>query len=145
MKALMIATNLGQLKAYRVIRDPDEPSPTIDLIEERDLAGRSSHVAERVTDQAGRFPSGSVGMAYGERHGEAEKAERDALDEVASSVEKLAAAETESILYLAAPKTIYGQLKKRLSSPVQKRIRRSLELDLTKLPKLDLLQRFDKA
>lgn len=141
----MIATDLGQLRAYRVIRDPDEISPTIDLIEERDFVGRSRHLAERVTDQAGRFPSGSEGMAFGERHGEAEQAERAALDEVVRAVEELAATEAESILYLAAPKTIYGDLTKRLSSPVQKRVRRSLELNLTKLPKLDLLHRFDEV
>jgi hypothetical protein len=39
----------------------------------------------------------------------------------------------------AAPKAIYVELAKRLNSFVQKRLRRSLELNLTKDPKLDLL------
>ena len=145
MNTLMIAADLGQLKAYRVVHDPDEPSPTIDLIGDEDFENDHSRFANRDTDQAGQFPSGPSGMAAGERHGESEEARRVQLGKVASAIDLLAHSEPGSRILLAAPKPIIQQLLDLLATDVRDRIQKELALGLTKEPKLKLLQRFDSA
>ena len=139
MKKLLIATDLGQLRAYRSEQDFDDPSPTIDLIQESDFLGRHHQFADRDTDQAGRFREG---LSDGEQHAEVLESERVRMRQVADAVGMLAAAEGEVEIYLAAPKPVHRQLISLLSAAVRNRIRKSLELDLVKLPKRELLQRF---
>ncbi len=144
MSTLVITTNLGRLKAYRVAHQGDEPSPNFDTIRDEDFENRHSHVTGRVTDQAGRFPSGKEGMSYGERHGEAEQARQAQLLLVARTVNEVAEAEPGSPIYIAASKSICTQLLDSIAPNVRERISKSLALDLVKLAKLDLLRRFEE-
>lgn len=139
MKKLLIATDLGQLRAYRSEQEFDDPSPTIDLIRESDFLGRHHLFADRDTDQAGRFREG---LSDGEPHAETGEAERVRMRQVAQAVTTLAEAEGEAEIYFAAPKPVHRQLLALLGAAVRNRIRKSLELDLVKLPRRELLRRF---
>jgi hypothetical protein len=149
MRTLLIASDLGQLRAYVASRDSDDRSPTIELIQESDFLGRRHHFADRDTDQGGRFPSGAAGMQggmpNGEQHEEMEKAQRVRMRQVAEAVDVLAAADEEAEIYFAAPKPVHRHLVALLNPAVRKRIRKRLELDLVKLPKLELLRRFEQC
>ena len=145
MKTLIVATDLGRLRAYRAVQDFDDPSPTIETVREEDFEDRHSRVANRVTDQAGRFPSGNEGMSYGERHGESEEARQAQLRLVADAVNEVAESEPEMEIYFAAPQSIFSRLREMIGPTVNSRISKSLALDLVKVPKLDLLRRFEES
>lgn len=145
MKTLVIATDLGRLKAYRVTQEMDEPSPKFEEICDEDFANRHSRYANRNTDQAGRFPSGLSGMTHGERHGEANQARQDQAKLVAEAIIELASGEGECDIFFAAPQTISGDLLHQLDPSVTGRIQKQLALDLVKVPRLELWRRFEEA
>ena len=142
MKRILITTDLGHLKAYRVMQGPDDPSPTIEAIVEEDFSASYTHISARVTDAGGRFPAGKNGMAVGERNHEAEQALRKQLKCVASANEEAPKLEPEATLQLAAPKPIFKRLSAELRPDLQKRLGTCLELDLVKASKQELLRRF---
>lgn len=142
----MIVTDLGRMKAFRITRDEDAPntSPAFTDLVDDDLDNLHSKVSDRVTDQAGRFPSGPSGMAIGERHSEEDEARQNQLHAIADRINRVAGDERGEI-YLAAPPTMQRPLLAQLSSAVRGRILRNLALDLVKVPKLELLRRFGLA
>ena len=146
MNVLMIVTDLGRMKAFRITRDDDDPttSPAFTDLADDDLENSHSKVSDRVTDQAGRFPTGNGGMAIGERHNEEEEARQHQLDAIVDRIHSVASGEKTPI-YLAAPQTILGQLFDKLGADIRHRVRKDLPLDLVKAPKLDLLKRFELA
>lgn len=149
MRKLVIVTDLGQLRAYLIRQEFDDPSPTIDLVRDADFLSRHHRFADRDTDQAGQFPAGAAamacGMPHGEQHDEIQEVARARIRQVAAAVSELAGSEPEAGIYFAAPKPVHRQLVSQLGDAVQKRISKSLQLDLVKVPKLDLLRRFELA
>lgn len=145
MKTLVIATDLGRLKAYRVTQEMDEPSPKFEEICDEDFANRHSRYANRNTDQAGRFPSGLSGMTHGERHGEANQARLDQAKLVAEKIVELAGVEPGCDIFFAAPQAISAELLQHIDGSVAGRIRKQLALDLVKVPRLELWRRFEEA
>lgn len=143
MNSLMIVTNLGRMKAFRITNDEDDPntSPAFTDLADDDLENLHSKVSDRVTDQAGRVPYGPGSHAMGERHNEEQEARQSQLQAIARRVNAVASGD-EGKIYLAAPQTILKQLLDQLTADVRNRIRKELDLDLVKAPKLDLLKRF---
>lgn len=143
MNLILVVADLGRVKAFRLVRDDDDPgtSPSFEDLLDVDLDNQHSRVSDRVTDQAGRFPSGPSGMAIGERHSEEESARKKQLQEIAETINELASRENGNIC-LAAPQPMLRQLLDDLDAPVRARLIKELALDLVKAPKLDLLERF---
>lgn len=143
MNLILVVADLGRVKAFRLRKDEDDPnaSPAFEDLLDDDLENQHSRVSDRVTDQAGRFPSGPSGMAIGERHSEEENARQNQLQAIADTINQLAAREDGKI-YLAAPQTTIQHLLDELDNGVRGRVEKELALDLVKAPKLDLLKRF---
>lgn len=143
---LLIVTDLGRMKAFRITRDDNDPaaSPAFTELADDDVENLHSRVSDRVTDQAGRFPSGNGGMSIGQRHGEEQEARGRQLAVIAERINRVAAG-GDSGIYLAAPPTMARPLLDAIAADVRRRIRRYLTLDLVKAPKLDLLRRFGLA
>jgi len=144
MNLLLIVADLGRVKAFRLRRNDDDPkaSPAFQDLLDDDLENQHSRVGNRVTDQAGRFPSGPGGMAVGERHREEEEARHNQLEAIASVINGLAGREKGPI-YLAAPQTMLRQLLDALDGTVRQRVKKEVPRGLVKIPKLELLKRFD--
>ncbi len=145
MRRCIIVTDLGRLVAYRITQAEGELSPSFTDLHEESFDKSHSHTSDRVTDQAGQFPSGAAGMSHGERHNEAAEALSVQIARVAETVNAVAAKEPETAIYFAAPKTIHRQVLDQLKPAVVERITKDLALDLTKHPKLDLLKRFENS
>ena len=143
MNLLMIVTDLGRMKAYRITRDEDDPttSPAFEDLVDDDLKNLHSRKSERVTDQAGRFPSGRTGLAAGEKHNEEKEALQSQLDSIVERINDVAKREPGKIC-LAAPQPMHRKLLDALRPEVRERVFRDLALGLVKAPKLELLQRF---
>ncbi|BCX49608.1 conserved hypothetical protein [Haloferula helveola] len=140
---MIIVTDLGHMKAYRITRDDLQPdtSPAFEDVADIDLENQHSKVSDRVTDKAGRFSYGPGSKSVGERHSEQDEAEKSQLRGIAEAVNGTAGSDNTDI-YLAAPKEIVGDLVDSLTPLVRKRIRAKLALNLVKSSKLDLLDRF---
>ena len=143
---LIIVTDLGRMKAYRVTRDEDDPasSPAFEDVADEDLVNLHSRKSDRVTDQAGRFPSGRTGLAAGEKHHEEEEARQNQLVSIVGRIHDVAAREDGRIC-LASPQPMHRKLMDTLNPDVRQRVFRDLALGLVKAPKLELLQRFELA
>lgn len=143
MNALIVVTDLGRMKTYRLTKDDLQPgtSPAFEDVADVDLENLHSQVSGRVTDKAGRFAYGAGSIAVGERHSEEEQAEIDQLHAISESIQKTVSGETTDI-YLAAPQPMIRQLLESLPAGLTQRIRKQLPLNLVKAPKLDLLKRF---
>lgn len=144
MNLVLIVADLGRVKAFRLTRNDDDPhaSPAFADLLDDDLENQHSRVGERMTDQAGRFPSGPSGMAAGERHSEEEQARHNQLQAIAAVINGLAGRE-EGGIYIAAPQTLLRHLVDTLDSDVRQRIVKEVPRGLVKTPKLDLLKRFE--
>ncbi|MBB5351032.1 protein required for attachment to host cells [Haloferula luteola] len=146
MKRLLIVADLGRMKAYRISKDDDDPttSPAFEDLKDIDLENRHSRVSDRFTYQAGRMSHGPGGNSVGERHREQAEVEGNQLLAIAGHIDAVAQGADETIC-LAAPKTILAKLRDSLSAGVRQRIVKDLPLDLVKVPKRELLQRFELA
>src|ERR1700753_2435978 len=71
---LVLVTDFGGFKAYRLENDAPHSSPRLELLEEYTDAEAHRRLVEEVTDLAGRFPRRTGGarsggaMSDGERH-----------------------------------------------------------------------------
>jgi hypothetical protein len=148
MNRLIITTDLGHIRIYRVTRDLSDSKPSIELITDHDFPDDHSRFENRDTDAAGRFPRGEnsqthSGMSYGERHGEKAEAEKTQLRLVAGFIDDAVSGESVPEIYLAAPQAIHQRLIDSLDSGVRDCLIETLPLDLNKAEKLELLRRFN--
>src|SRR3954463_1766718 len=70
---LVLVTDFGGFKAFRLENDHPHSSPRLELLEEYEDAGAHRRVIEEVTDQAGRFrrtigARGGAARSDGEQH-----------------------------------------------------------------------------
>ncbi len=147
MNKLIIVANLGWVKAYLATQQDGDNKPSIELNKAVDLPDLHSRYASRDTDEVGRFPQGSPcrdqsGMSYGERHNEALEAERSQLDHMVQVIVDLMESRQDCEVLMAIPKTIHDQVLARIPEERSLQIERTLELDLVKASKADLLRRF---
>src|SRR5206468_8049655 len=74
--SLVIVTDRGSLKAYRVEETPTR-GPSLQLVQAFNLTDAHGRLLDKVTDQAGRFP---VSNGAGGHHGQASIAERTQVE-----------------------------------------------------------------
>jgi hypothetical protein len=71
---LVIAADLGLLRAYRVVQGVTDRRPHLELVEELKPENAHQKLSDQVTDEAGRFPKGGGtghvqgDLSVGERH-----------------------------------------------------------------------------
>jgi len=146
MKRLIIAADLGHLKAFDVSRDGSGSSPRIRSLRHDTFEGYKPRAKDRLTDSAGRFPGGAPGqggMGYGEEHNEQLEMKKRQLKVVAESIDEVAQSEAWDEIYLASPPSMHLALFEMLSSDVREKVREHIPADLVKVPDKDLVSRFD--
>jgi hypothetical protein len=144
MKAkLLIVTDLGLLKAYQV-ELPRKGSPQMKLVEELVLEPAHQHVAEQITDSAGRraaTASGTGGGTMADSHNLHLETRRRLIRELAHSVSTLAASHPDGC-WLAAAREILHPIVAALPQALRGRIERQVPRDLTKLAPREVLSHF---
>ena len=142
---IIICTNTGHIRAFRVTQS-DTTLDDHDLISEisdkkTEVLGR--RVGERLTDQAGRFPSdGSPGMSNGEANGSDLEEEKRLIGQVADEVAQVVEREKPKFWKLAAPKAINSRLVAELAPAIRESMIINEKYDFTKLPTLEVGRRF---
>jgi hypothetical protein len=143
MKRLVIVADLGRLRMFRVVRDRrGHRARNLMEVKVPQPVGEGRSVYEKVTDQAGRFPRGGGGMAYGEAHEMEAEQERKKVRALRREIEALLEAEECDSWNLAVPASIRSMLLGGMPLQVLERLTRVVDADLTKLPLEKLRERF---
>jgi hypothetical protein len=145
--SLIIVTDRGGLKAYRVTETPTR-GPSLQLVQAFNITDAHGRLVDKVTDLAGRFP---VTEAAGNHRGGASIAERTQLatetdrriqKELADQIAKIVLLNGNEGWSFAAPAEIHGAIVDLLPPAVRDRIVEHVKLDLVKVEPAKLVPRF---
>ncbi len=145
--SLVIVTDRGSLKAYRVTETPTR-GPSLQLVQAFDVTDAHGRLVDKVSDSAGRFP---VTESAGGHHGAASIAERPQLaTEMDRRIQKGLADQIVNIVSqngkegwsFAAPAEIHAAIVDLLPAAVRQRIVEHVKSDLVKVEPAKLISRF---
>jgi hypothetical protein len=134
--SLVIVTDRGSLKAYRVNETPTR-GPSLQLVQAFDITDAHGRLVDKVSDLAGRFP---VGDGAGGRHANS-IAERTQLEtetdrrihkELADQIVKIVSRNGKEGWSFAAPASIHAAIVDLLPAAVRDRIVEHVKSDLVK-------------
>ena len=144
---LLIVTDLGLLKAYKVELTPKH-TPRLEPLEEVVLEEARHRVIEMVTDVAGRHiapTQKSWGTPIAAAHTLKLETRRRLIRQIAGHIERLIQGNANDGCWLAAHKEINHQILEELPQTIRARIKKNLQRDLTKAEQKDLLDQFLKT
>jgi hypothetical protein len=145
--SLVIVTDRGGLKAYRVTETPTR-GPSLQLVQAFNITDAHGRFVDKLTDSAGRFP---VSDGAGQHHGAASTAERSQLvaetdrriqKELADQITKIVSKNGKEGWSFAAPAEIHSAIVDLLPPTVRDRIVEHVKSDLVKTEPVKLLSRF---
>lgn len=144
---IIIATDLGLLRAYRLERTP-RGTPHLDFVDEFILEEAHERFAELVTDRAGRRASPSQksrAAPVGDAHNLELETRRRLIKQIAGHIEQLMNRDSEAECWLAAEKEIIHQIFEELPQNFRSRIVKNIARDLVKVSQKELVEQFINA
>jgi hypothetical protein len=145
--SLVIVTDRGSLKAYRVNETPTR-GPSLQLVQALNITDAHGRLVDKVSDLAGRFP---VSDGAGAHHGASSIAERTQLEaetdrriqkELADQITKIVSPNGKEGWSFAAPAEIHAAIVDLLPPAVRDRIVEHVKSDLVKVEPAKLISRF---
>jgi hypothetical protein len=145
--SLVIVTDRGSLKAYRVNETPTR-GPSLQLVQAFNITDAHGRFVDKVSDLAGRFP---VSDGAGSHHGASSIAERTQLaaetdrriqKELADQITKIVSPNGKEGWSFAAPAEIHAAIVDLLPPAVRDRIVEHVKSDLVKVEPAKLISRF---
>ena len=147
LSSLVIVTDRGSLKAYRVIETPTR-GPSLQLVQAFNMTDAHGRLIDKVSDLAGRFP---VTEGAGAHRGPASIAERTQLateidrriqKDLADQITKLVSQNGKEGWSFAAPAEIHAAIVDLLPTGVRQRIVEHVKSDLVKVEAARLITHF---
>jgi hypothetical protein len=147
--SLIIVTDRGSLKAYRVNETPNRRLG-LELVQAFETTDARGRYQDKVTDQAGRFPVGNGGAAGSGRHQNA-IAERQGMEtendrrifrQLADSITEVVNREGKEGWSFAAPASIHSAVVELLPAEVRDRIVEHVKSDLVNIELANLSDHF---
>jgi len=145
--SLVIVTDRGSLKAYRVTETPTR-GPNLKLVQAFNMTDAHGRLIDKVSDLAGRFP---VTEGAGAHRGPASIAERTQLateidrriqKDLADQITKLVSQNEKEGWSFAAPAEIHAAIVDLLPTGVRQRIVEHVKSDLVKVEGARLITHF---
>jgi len=132
--SLIIVTDRGSLKAYKVTQTPNR-GPHLQLVQAFDTTDAHGRYQDKVTDQAGSFPGGSGGQmnSIAERTGIDLENDRRICKQLADSIAEVAEREGRDGWSFAAPASIHSAVVELLPADVREKIVEYVKSDLVKI------------
>jgi len=148
METVVIATNLGRLKAYRVVETPVH-GKKLDLVEALNFIDARTSYAEQMTDNLSRFPMGggidsTNQMSTYEAMREEIEVQRRLVKEIAGQIEAILQRERPTQWYFAAGSEIFQAVLDEIAPEYRDYLTRTVHSDLTKTPPTDVLRHFGR-
>ena len=145
---IVVVTDLGSLKAYKVDKHDFGRNPRLELMHDMEIADAHEKLTDKVSDLAGRFGKGGgpgVGASAGERHNIETEHRKRLVRRLTDQVNLLIRHDDVEGCYFAASKEINHQILEGLEPRARLKIEKNIPADLTKLDKSELLTRFSPA
>jgi hypothetical protein len=145
---LVVVTDLGGFKAFRLDDTQWQATPRLELVAEFRNPDAHERLVDSVTDLSGRFPRNGSGpkvaraMSDGERHNVQLEHRRRLIRQIARRLNPLLRSDEVERCFLAASREINHPLLAELEAGARARIARNIPADLTKVGKAELLGRF---
>jgi len=132
--SLIIVTDRGTLKAYKVNQTPTR-GPSLRLVQAFDTTDAHGRYQDKMTDQAGSFPSGAAPgpNSIAERTGIETENDRRIVKQLADSIEDVVNREGRDGWSFAAPASIHSAVVEQLPPDVRDRIVEHVKSDLVKI------------
>jgi len=132
--SLIIVTDRGSLKAYRVTETPTR-GPHLELVQAFDTTDAHGRYQDKLTDQAGAFPSGAAPgqNSSGERTGIESENDRRIHKQLADSITEIVEREGRDGWSFAAPASIHSAVVELLPAAVRDKIVELVKSDLVKI------------
>jgi len=133
--SLIIVTDRGTLKAYRVNPTPTR-GPSLKLVQAFDTTEAHGRYQDKMTDQAGAFPSGAAPgqmNSIAERTGIENESERRIVKQLADSIVEVVQREGQDGWSFAAPASIHSAVVDQLPPEIRDRIVEHVKSDLVKI------------
>jgi hypothetical protein len=146
---LVLVTDFGGFKAFRLENDHPHSSPRLELLEEYTDTEAHRRLVEQVSDSAGRFPRrtgarGATGaMSDGERHNIQLEKRKRGVRNLAGRINSLMQDPQVEQCFLAASREIMNPLLQQLSPGSRSKIGMNIPADLMKASKVELLRQFN--
>lgn len=144
--SLVIVTDRGSLKAYRVDQTPTR-GPSLQLVQAFDLTDAHGRMVDKVTDLAGRFPgSDGAGIHHGasiaERTQLGNETDRRIQKQLADQIVTIVSRNGKEGWSFAAPAEIHAAIVDFLPATVRDRIVEHVKSDLVKIEPAKLQSHF---
>lgn len=138
--SLIIVTDRGSLKAYKVEETPTRGA-SLSLVRAFDTTEAHGRYQDKLTDQAGRFPSPN-GQATAERQGLEEESDRRIIRQLADNIAEVVKGEALEGWSFAAPSSIHSAIVEQLPKDVRERVVEHVKSDLVKIEPSELSRHF---
>ena len=141
---LVITTDLGNFKAFKFDKTPEQNTPRLLPLEDFELVDAHGRLQEKVTDQGGRYrvPTAAMAMSYGEREKLDLELRKRLMRRLAEKINELLLDPAVDSCWFACSKEINPQMLGMLDPAARAKIEQNLPQDLTKLKKADILDHF---
>jgi Protein required for attachment to host cells len=145
--SLVIVTDRGSLKAYRVAETPTR-GPSLQLVQAFDIMDAHGRLVDKLSDSAGRFPVTEGAGAYrgpasiAERTHLATEMDRRIQKGLADQITKIVSQNGREAWSFAAPAEIHAAIVDLLPAAVRARIVEHVKSDLVKVEPAKLISRF---
>jgi protein required for attachment to host cells len=145
---LVVVTDLGCLKAYRLENNHPNRSLHLELVEEFNNAEAHGKLGDKVSDLSGRFPRRTGAqhttgaMSDGERHNIELESRKRLVRQLAQRLNGLVGTNEIERCLLAASREINHQLLEELEPLVRAKIEKNIPVDLTKVDRAEILGHF---
>ena len=142
--SLIIVTDRGTLKAYKVNTTPTR-GPSLQLVQAFDTTDAHGRYQDKLTDQAGAFPSGAgPGQmnSIAERTGIDIENDRRIVKQLADSIVDVVQREGNGGWSFAAPASIHSAVVEQLPAEIRDRIVEHVKSDLVKIEPAKLAGHF---
>jgi hypothetical protein len=132
--SLIIVTDRGSLKAYKVSKTPTR-GPHLQLVQAFDTTDAHGRYQDKLTDQAGASASGAPGQmnSIAERTGIDTENDRRIFRQLAGSITEIAEREGKDGWSFAAPASIHSAVVDLLPPAVRDKIVENVKSDLVKI------------
>jgi hypothetical protein len=148
MSKLIVLTDLGSFKAYRMEEDGYSSSPRLETVDVfRSIYG-DDRISKQVSDQAGQFTKNAPGFfsshdqSNGERHNIWLENERRSVKQVAEAMSELLNDGEFDSCYFAASSEINDAIIEHLAPQARAKIEKNVHCNLVNAKREDILGHF---
>jgi hypothetical protein len=148
MNRLVVLTDLGTFKAYRLEDNPVATKPHLEPVDEYESIYGDDRISRRLSDQAGNFGRGNpvVGGSNdgetGERHNIWLENERRSVKQIAQRMTELLKRDEFESCYFAASNEINNAIIDALPAETRSKIEKNVHSNLVNAKRDEVLQHF---